>query len=319
MMAAMPNLPGRYWTAVGAGWLVMAAAAAIYAGMKGIAAPVAIPVAAAFLAEFPFYLLPAFAPEKLASPWLLAASALVPYLAYAAPTGELRVGNLLLLSGIAGVLAFWYRVLKRSAPADLLFLTLAAAVMLSRVFDQIYLSPIPKVPLSILGHLMLIRTAAIAVLAIRGDAGARYAFWPSGRDFATGVKWFAGLAPVAAAALWLVGLWQTRPGPRVLLLVPYFFGFLWVVALSEDFFFWGLLSQRMEKLTKSGTAALLVTSVLFGSVHLWFHRAFPNWRFAIVAAVFGLFCGLSWRESRSVQAAMVTHALGATFYQVFFQ
>ena len=41
--------------------------------------------------------------------------------------------------------------------------------------------------------------------------------------------------------------------------------------------------------------------------------------FAIVAAIFGLCCGSAWRETRTIQAGMVTHALGATLYRVFFQ
>jgi hypothetical protein len=46
---------------------------------------------------------------------------------------------------------------------------------------------------------------------------------------------------------------------------------------------------------------------------------FPNWRFSLVAAVLGVFCGLAWRERRSIQASMVTHALAATAFRVFFQ
>jgi membrane protease YdiL (CAAX protease family) len=94
---------------------------------------------------------------------------------------------------------------------------------------------------------------------------------------------------------------------------------LWVVALSEEFFFRGLLQQWLEGWTGNATAALITTSVIFGSAHLGFHRTFPNWRWAIVAGILGLFLGLTWRSARSVQASMVNHALIVTVWRVFLQ
>ena len=98
-----------------------------------------------------------------------------------------------------------------------------------------------------------------------------------------------------------------------------FAGILWVVALSEEFLFRGLLQQWIGQWTGSSWGALILASIIFGSAHLGFHGPFPNWRFAFVAASFGLCCGLAWRESRTIQASMITHALGATLYRVFFQ
>jgi membrane protease YdiL (CAAX protease family) len=98
-----------------------------------------------------------------------------------------------------------------------------------------------------------------------------------------------------------------------------FFGILWVTALSEEFIFRGLLQQWLGAWTRSSVAALGIASLLFGASHLGTSHIFPNWRFAIVATVFGLFCGLCWRRTRSVQASMLTHAIGATLYRVFFQ
>jgi uncharacterized protein len=54
-------------------------------------------------------------------------------------------------------------------------------------------------------------------------------------------------------------------------------------------------------------------------VHLGFHHQFPNWRWAIVAGIMGLFCGMIWRNSRSVQASMVAHALTVTVWRVFLE
>jgi membrane protease YdiL (CAAX protease family) len=291
--------------------------------MKGVPAIVALPAAAAFLIEFPFYLLPGFDPDRLRNPTRLAASCLLPYLVYSIPTGEFRWGRLLLLAGIAVVLSFWYRALPATPVTDLLFVAVAASLYVGKVFDLIYLSPLPKVPFSALGHIMLIRTCAIAVLAIRGGVKAEFRFVPSRREALAGLGWFALMLPAVSVTLWTVGLWHFRQDPKLLAGLATFFGILWVTALSEEFFFRGLLQQWFTEWTGRSVLALATASVLFGASHLGSRlggsAGFPNWRFAIVATVFGLFCGLCWRQTRSVQASMVTHALGATLYKVFFQ
>ena len=112
-------------------------------------------------------------------------------------------------------------------------------------------------------------------------------------------------------------MWKLRAGPNLALAIAEFFGILWVVALSEEFFFRGLLQQWLERWTGSSIGALIIASFFFGAAHLWVHE-FPNWRYSAVAATLGLFCGMAWRETRSIQASMVTHALAATIYRVFF-
>jgi membrane protease YdiL (CAAX protease family) len=299
--------------------------------MKGIPAWAALPIAAAFLIEFPFYLLPAFGAARLRSPGLrspglLAIACVAPYLVYSVPTGEFRAQGFLVLLAIVLAACFWYKILPKSPVGDVLFVVFLAGVYVSKVFAGIYLSPLPALgrDLPVLGHLMLIRTALIAILAIRGGVNVESRFIPNAREWLIGLRWFVLLVPACGAALWAQGLARVRPQPHNVLVVAAiavgeFAGILWVVALSEEFLFRGLLQQWFEQWTGSSVAALILASIVFGSAHLGFHGLFPNWRFAIVAAVFGLCCGLAWRESRTIQAPMVTHALGATLYRVFFQ
>ena len=89
-----------------------------------------------------------FDPARLRKPLLLAASCLLPYLIYSIPTGQFRVSGFLMLTGISLVMAFWYRVLPGGPVTDVLFVALAASIYISKVFDLIYISPIPKVPSS---------------------------------------------------------------------------------------------------------------------------------------------------------------------------
>ena len=326
-MTAMTAAP--YRTVLIAGWILLAAAAWIYASVKAVPAALAVPLGAAFLAEFAFYLLPSF-PDlwrrwvarmgRLGTAFFLALSAVIPYAIYSLPTGLFDAQNFALLAAIALAVGLVYVSGQVNAVRDTLFVALLAAFILFRFFDRIYPTPIPKVPMSILGHVMLIRTGALALFGLRGNVQARFAFLPSPAEWMNGVKWFAfSILPLAAMG-WFTGAIRVRdhalnPATGV----ATFFGLLWVVALSEEFFFRGLIQQWLEDLTSSRAAALITASLLFGSVHLGFHGAFPNWRFALVAAVLGVFCGLAWRGQRRVQASMVTHALAATVFRVFFQ
>lgn len=319
MMAAMPNSLARFRAVVGVGWVVLGVAAVIYARMKGIPGWAAVPITAAFLIEFPFYLLPAFAPERLARPLLLAATCVLPYLVYSIPTGEFRVAGFVMLAAIALILSYWFAVLPRNGFTDLLFLAVPVAVYLSKIFDSIYLSPIPKIPVPYLGHVMLIRASVAAIISIRGNSGVEFRFLPTAREWIVGLRWFAILVPLCGLALWSLKIAKLRPQPHGLLIAAAeMVGIFWMVAMPEEFLFRGLLQQWIERWTSSAVVAFIVASLLFGSVHLWFHSAFPNWRFAIVGAIFGGCCGMAWRETRSIQSSMVTHGLAAALFRIFF-
>jgi membrane protease YdiL (CAAX protease family) len=313
---------------------MLGAGAWAYARIKPVPVWVAAPVCAAFLIELPFYLLPGFRAlreraESLGRVWLagaMVASALLPWLIYSVATGMFAFGSFCLLTIIAAAVAFWYVVLPRNGACDALFLALLASIVLGRVFNRIYTDPIPKLHLEYLGHVTLIRLAAMSILALRGGSGAEFRFWPTRREWLAGVRWFAALLPCVAIVYRSLGLVVWRPHPLGLpLAAATFFGILWVVALSEEFFFRGLLQRWLEKWldprmagsTASSIGALLCASALFGAAHLGFAHAFPNWRFSLVAAVAGVFYGFAWRETRTVQSSMVTHALAVTVWRVF--
>jgi membrane protease YdiL (CAAX protease family) len=319
--------PGSYWLTLVAGWIVLAIVAIGYARLKNVSPEAAAPVAAAFLLEFAFYVLPAFdAQRERLAVWnkhqlaaFMTASALAPWLLYSVATGKFALPAMLLLIAIAGAASWWYLIWPPSPLTDLVFLALLAAVILTKVFDALYPSPIPKVPISYLGHIMLIRTGAMAVLLIRGNIPASFRFLPSRREWLIGLAYFAMLLPVAGAVYGAFGLFEMRPQPQNAgIAIATFFGVLWVVALSEEFFFRGLLQNWLTAWTRSSAFGLIATSILFGAVHLGFrfHGEYPNWRFATVAAIAGLFYGLAARRANSIQASMVTHALTVTVWRV---
>jgi membrane protease YdiL (CAAX protease family) len=95
-----------------------------------------------------------------------------------------------------------------------------------------------------------------------------------------------------------------------------FLAFFWVVVLSEEFLVRGVLQGWMEEWTRSQQAGLLLTSILFGLAHL-FYRDFPNWRWALIAATLGWFCGHARNQAGSIRASVVTHTLVITTWRAF--
>ena len=199
-------------------------------------------------------------------------------------------------------------------------LLLIAALQIARFFDGIYPSPIPKLSLSILGHLMLIRTGALAFLTIRGGIRAEFRFLPTRREWINGLRYFALMLPVVGVVYLGVGSHIIlRPQPLgIPLAIATFFGVLWVVALSEEFFLRGLLQQWLQDWTSSPATALLITAFSQARRTSDSMALFPSWRFALVAVVFHFFCGLAWLRTRTIQAGMVAHALTVTVWEVFF-
>jgi len=291
--------------------------------MKGIPAKFAIPIIAAFLIELPLYLAPFF--ESVVSAagrinrWKfaggLAITAVLPYLAYSIPTYCFNTLDCYRLSGLAICLAFWYLVLPSGLWSDLLFLAGPAAIMITKVLKQIYGSPLEHLQIDILGKLMLIHVAALAVLVLRGLKGVKPGLIPTRREAWIGLQAFLYFLPVGFGLVWLLHQ-KTRPAPFPLWYAPLIFlGSYLVVSFSEEFGFRGILQQQLVNLVGKW-AALVIVSVLFGLAHLNF-GVYPNWRMVELAGAAGLFYGWAYQEAGSIRASMVTHALTVVIWSIW--
>lgn len=254
---------------------------------------------------------------------LLWSSALLPYLVFSLSAHTFQRNAFLILLIFTALLSFWYVVTPRRFVYDAAFLVIAAAPVIAHLFRRIYLVPDPKVQLDILGHVMWIRIGILALLVLRPwDPGA-FSLWPQLKEWKFGLLWYAiALLPICALALYLHDAQLAPLDGQPLLTaakgVGTFFGILWVVALSEELFFRGFITRGLLRNGYSPALAIVVSAVLFGACHLWFH-AFPNWRRALVATVLGLACGSAYVQTRSVRAPMVTHALIVTTWRLFFR
>lgn len=312
-------------------WMAAAIAAYFYSQQLQIPNGVALAVLPAFLVEIVFYLMPGFAAvrkifdqfgSKGLRAALLAASAVLPYLMESLRTGGFQLTSFVELLALVLVAAFWYAAIDHSVPVDLLFLAFMAAVYLSKAFDHVYGRPAPHLALAILGKVMWIRLGIMAVLSLRSIEDGRFGFIPSTKEWRTGVLAYVCFVPVGIALAWAVHFARFHPLQLVwwkfaLLAVGTFLGSLWVVAVAEEFFFRVFLQQLLARAAHSEIIGLIAASALFGAAHLWFGR-FPNWRFAAVGAVAGFFYGAAFLRARSVRASMVTHALVATTWRMFF-
>lgn len=299
-----------------------------YADDRGIQAEIAVALLPAFLFEIVLYVasgirvvrerLEEMPPALLAGGMALAAP--ISYFACAIPTRTVAVLPPVILVCMALVASFWYLVLGRRAAADAGFLLLMAAPLLLDTFGAVYPAIAERLPTKILGVLMWYRTGLLSVLVVRRMEGVGFGFLPKRAEWAIGIRnflWFFPIGLIAAVSIGFVELRPVQWNARTLLIASATFaGVLWVLAVAEEFFFRGLLQQMLSRTFGSQTAGLLVASLLFGAAHLGY-RSFPNWRFALVAAVAGIFYGRAYQQAGSIRAAMVTHAFVVTVWKTF--
>jgi membrane protease YdiL (CAAX protease family) len=255
---------------------------------------------------------------------ILWVSALLPFLIFSVGTGTFHWNAFFLLALLCGVLAYWHVLLPRRPAFDAGFLVVAAAPVILRVFPRIYRSPDEHIRgLDILGHLMWIRLGIAALLILREWHPGGFGFWPRAHEWKVGILYYLFVVvPICVLAMEL-GVVEFAPLHdawwRVAgMTLGYFFGALWVIALGEELFFRGVIERALLEAWRSPVLAVLISAVLFGSVHLWFQR-FPNWDRALLASVLGLGCGVAYARTGSVRSSMVTHAFVVTTWRVLFR
>jgi membrane protease YdiL (CAAX protease family) len=318
-----PPEKSRFLAAVGIGWAVLAAAGVVYARSKGIPGRAAYPLLAALLLEYPFYLVLAFPTlrERLAGRWLplyVVGTAIAPYLIACLGAARFEWIGLLQLFVLAVAIGCWYVVLPAVAVVDLAFLALFPAALLGGYLERIY-TPAGEVrrELIFLGHFTLIQMAFVVLMVARKVRETGFGFIPTWREWRIGAVHYVYFAATGIPlALALKAVEWSGPAPAWKI-AGTFLGFLWVIALSEEFLFRGVLQQWVEKWTWSRTAALAIVSVLFGLVHLGF-RGFPNWRWALLAALLGWCCGRARNQAGGIRAGVVTHSLVVATLRGFF-
>ncbi|HWC98034.1 MAG TPA: CPBP family intramembrane glutamic endopeptidase [Candidatus Sulfopaludibacter sp.] len=312
----MANTLGGFRAAALIGWIALSGVGIVFARSKGIPLHTALPVIAAFLAEYPFYLVAGFpnTRERLAGPslpvWLIC-SAILPYLICCCGGIPFEWIALVRLLALAVAVSLWYVILPVNPVVDGAFLILIAAVMVGRYFSAIY-PDVYKQHIDFLGHLALFHMAILVLILERRMPETGFGFIPSWKEWQIGFAnflWFLPFATILAVLLHATHF----VNPRIPWAVATFVGFLFILGLTEEFFFRGVLQRWVEEWTWNATAALVITSILFGLVHYWFR----GWRWVPIAAVMGFFCGRARNQADSIKASAVTHALVVATWRAF--
>lgn len=321
-MIAMKQTPAGFRAALGIGSAVLVAAGFLYARARGIGFAAALPVIAAFLVTYPFYLAMGFRDvrERFAGrrlPWFLLALGALPYLVCCCGAIEFHWLSLACVAALALAASLWFVVLPLNPLTDLAFLAMIPAIILGGFFNSIYPVYLGQ-KLVTLGHVTLIPMAVLALMLERRVAETGFTFAPTRAEWRIGALYFLYFVPVGAALGFALHAFKPHSIAPFWKIAGTFLGFLWVIALSEEFFVWGVLRQWLEDWTSNRAATLGIASVVFGAVHLGFPGfPFPNWRWALVAGTLGWFCGRARNQAGSIGASTVTHALAVAAWRAF--
>jgi membrane protease YdiL (CAAX protease family) len=279
------------------------------ARQKQIVLTLAVPIAAAFLIELT--LLATIRQMALLKPRAWIASAIAPYLVLTVPTGLFQWRTVVLLTVLASTVCLW--LCNLHPKWDWAFLGLLAVLLLAPgLYPEVLNLKIPT-----LGRLTWFRLGLTSILAFRDHGQLNFGFWPTRREWRIGVQTLFLIIPVAVTLNAILRVFHFRIVPGYWWKAPgYFFGLLWVVGLSEEVLTRGLLLGWIRK--RVGLpAAVVLSSLLFGSAHLWF-RGFPNWRFAILAAAIGALYARAYLIGRGVRASTISHAFTVALWKVLF-
>ena len=151
-----------------------------------------------------------------------------------------------------------------------------------------------------------------AFLVVRNLQDVGYRLTARKRDLTSGLAHFVGFVVVGIPTGYVLHFIRFRlhsasPAALVVELV----GTYVMIAIPEEFLFRGILQNFIEKSIsgkRRGKYALATASAIFGLFHLH-HPPVPNWRYAIMATLAGLFYGNAYQDRRRLPASAVTHTL----------
>jgi membrane protease YdiL (CAAX protease family) len=108
-----------------------------------------------------------------------------------------------------------------------------------------------------------------------------------------------------------VAHWKSLPADTI--------GIFLLTAWPEELVFRGLLQNSLSRTLSSEAGGWIAASMIFGLAHITNNGVFPNWRYALLATIAGIFYGRTWRNSGSIFPAAIVHALVDTTWHLLFR
>ena len=228
----------------------------------------------------------------------------IPYLVFALGTPDYNVRAAVIVIALPVLLAAFLELPK--LPQRMTWRDAAVlAIVVASYFLKWLQGAWPNPALALLPKLFLADIVAYCFLVIRNIDGAGYSLAPRRSAVIVGFRECVFYLPIALILGELTGFVHFHAAlPSFGKVLAAIIVTSLLVALPEELFFRAVLQNLFE--TRLGkTAALLVTSVLFGISH--FNHAAFNWRYVLLASIAGVFYGRAWRKDRQILAAIITH------------
>jgi membrane protease YdiL (CAAX protease family) len=108
-----------------------------------------------------------------------------------------------------------------------------------------------------------------------------------------------------------VAHWKSLPADAI--------GIFLLTAWPEELLFRGLLQNSLSRTLSSEAGGWVAASMIFGLAHITNNGVFPNWRYALLATIAGIFYGRTWRKTGSIFPAAIVHALVDTTWHLLFR
>lgn len=264
-----------------------------------------------------------WARQSIALALLLPFALLAPYFILALPTATFSWWALARLSIYIALptlllLPDRHHGREKSTWRDLAAMLALAYPVASRWLQRIWVWP---TDLYVFRPLFCVCVGAYAFLVIRNLEGVGYKLLMRARDLREGVIHFAAFAILGIPLGLALGF--IHPHSNHISLEQFalqFIGVYLTVAIPEELLFRGILQNLLTRTIRKGPRgrfALILASVIFGLSHLH-HAPVPNWRYAMMATLAGLFYGDCFNVRGRTSASATTHALVDTVWHFWF-
>jgi membrane protease YdiL (CAAX protease family) len=261
-----------------------------------------------------------------ASPWAaltLPFLLLGPYFVFAFGTGTFSAGALAKLAAYIAVPTLLLLPDRLRHAERMGWRDLAAMLSLALPVSAHWLAGIWTWPyeLYFFSPLFCVCVGAYGFLVIRNLEGVGYRLGFRRGDVVDGLVNFTGFALVGIPlGLWL-GFIHFRPQSVSAWDFAFqLFAIYLTIAIPEELLFRGILQNFLVKSIRSGPRGLyglLIAAVVFGASHLH-HAPVPNWKYAVLATLAGVFYGNAYRTRQRLSAPALTHALVDTVWHFWF-
>jgi membrane protease YdiL (CAAX protease family) len=244
---------------------------------------------------------------------------LLPYLLYAAGTGDWRWAAIKLLAVSVPVLIL-YKILPPREVARFSWQDAAVGLWLTAIVLSQQLRGVWTVPanLDFLQRLYLISMASWIWIFVRPVPKLGYEVRVASRVFRAAALNFVLFSVLAMPIGFVLHFNAWNPRWRGLgdFCLNYLEIFLFIAVLEETFFR-GFLQTLLSASFGVWWKGQLLVSCLFGLFHI-LHVPFPNWRYVLLATIAGWFYGTVFRQGQTLFASSLVHAMVDTVWRTWF-